>query len=123
MSRIDRFTAHNLATDLLKKAGFTLYKVSRVSESCYFHHPARMGLMLRLSAHKSNKGPIGVETTLVNVSFTEHDEKHLLTQTVVKNRVIWAIGYYFLADPKPSKYKRADDAGIQYKECHLLPQL
>ena len=119
MSRIDRFAAHNLATDLLKKAGFSLYKVSRTSESCYFHHPAREGLLLRLSTHKANKGPIGVETTLVNVSFTEHDERHLLTQTIVKNRVIWAIGYYFIADQKPSRYQRGED-NIQYKESHRV---
>lgn len=118
MSRIDRYQALQIASDLLKHAGFALYKPSRSTESCYYHHSARAGFLLRLSAHKANKGPIGVEPVLVNCSFTEHDEKHLLTQTVVKNRVIWAIGYYFLADPKQSKYKWSE--GMHYKEdaCH-----
>lgn len=121
MSRIDRFEAQQLASEMLKSAGFTLFKASRTTESCYYHHPAREGLLLRLSTHKANKGPIGLEAVLVNVSFTEHDEKQLLTPTVVKNRVIWGIGYYFLADPKPSKYKRGE--GIMYKECLSPPPL
>lgn len=121
MSRIDRYKAHQLATDLLKKAGFVLHKIARTTESCYYEHPSRKGFMLRLSCHRSKKGPIGVcLPTLVNVTFTEHDENHLLTPTVVKNRVIWGIGYYFLADPKPSKYKWAD--GVQYQECHQVYQ-
>lgn len=124
MSRIDRFEAQQLASDMLKHAGFTLFKVALATESCYYQHPARAGLLLRLSAHKSNKGPpIGLEAVLVNVSFTEHDERHLLTPTVVRNRVTWAIGHYFLADPKVSKYKRSDknQHGLSYKECRSLP--
>lgn len=105
MARIDCVTAQQAAAELLKKAGFVLFQVSSVSESCYYEHPARPRCLLRLSTHRANGPPIGVNTTLVNLTFTEKDELHLLTPTIVKNRVIWAIGYYFIADEKKSKYK------------------
>lgn len=119
MSRIDCITAHSLAGSLLKKAGFVLDSVSQTSESCYYKHPIRPDCLLRLSTHKSKGPPIGLKSVVVRVSFTVKDEMHLLTPTVVENRVIWAIGYYFLADPKESKYKpkiinTATGAGLRH---------
>lgn len=105
MARIDCITAQQLAAELVKKAGFVLFQASQVSESCYYEHPSRPRCLLRLSTHKHNGSPIGLGNVLVCLSFTEKDEAHLLTPTIVKNRTIWAIGYYFLADVKVSKYK------------------
>lgn len=104
MSRIDCITALQLGANLLKKAGFTLHHVSRRSDSCYYEHPARQGMMLRLSTHKYRGAPIGRECVVACCSFTPADELQLLTQTIVNNRITWAIGRYFLADEKVSKY-------------------
>lgn len=99
--RIDHLTAYHLAIDLVKKAGFTLAHVSMNSESCYYSHPARHPLTLRLSTHR-NKSPIGLSNVVAKMTFSARDL--YLTPTQVRNMVTWAVGSYFVRDPAPSRY-------------------
>lgn len=54
---MDYVEALQLATDLVKRAGFVLHYISMNSESCYYRHPAvKKERLLRISSHKgSNK--------------------------------------------------------------------
>ena len=113
MSELTYIQAHQLAVELVRKAGFQFQHASRKDESCYYYHPARAGdairdrCLLRLSTHKKNKpriGVIGTGIVISSASFTESDEQHKLTSVLVENRVKWAIGHYFIADPKPSNF-------------------
>jgi hypothetical protein len=103
MSRISHMAAYDMAIELVKKAGFQLDHVSRQTETCYFYHPSRRPLLMRVSAHKNNGSPLGLNNVLARVSFSYGE--HMFTPTIVTNRVTWAIGQYFLGDPRPSKYK------------------
>lgn len=105
MARITNIEAYDLALSLMKRAGFVLDHVSRISETCYFHHPARKPLLLRASTHKSKKSPIGLNDVVARVTFTNKDTTHL-NEKYVFDRVTWAIGQYFLADQKPTRYQR-----------------
>jgi hypothetical protein len=106
MSQITYLEAYHLAIELVKKAGFEFSHAAMSTESCYYRHPARAPYLLRVSAHKSKHSPIGMRHVVARVSFTRGEEKHgMHTPTNTLNRVTWAIGQYFLNDPKPSEYK------------------
>lgn len=103
VSRIDSMTAFNLAIELVKKAGFVLEHVAMRSETCYFRHPAiKKGRLLRVSTHRG-KGRIGQNGVVSKVTCGIRDMN--LTATSVENHVIYAIGRYFLTEPKPSEYR------------------
>lgn len=103
MSRIDNMTAYHLAIDLVKRAGFQFKNASLTSESCYYFHPGRgPDRLLRLSAHKSKKSPVGLSSVCARVSFTPNDPYH--TEINVYNKVAFAIGRYFLEEPAPTRY-------------------
>lgn len=113
MSKLTYIEAHAFAVELVKRAGFQFQHASRKDLSCYYYHPARAGdairdrCLLRLSTHKKNKPNIGVAGTgivISSASFTEADEEHRLTTSIVENRIKWAIGHYFMADAKPSNF-------------------
>lgn len=104
MSRIDHLTAYHLAIDLAKKAGFVLDHVSQKSESCYYYHPSRgRRFLLRLSAHKSKKSPIGFSNVVARASFPPTDQNCF--EASVLKKMIQTIGLYFLADAKVSEYR------------------
>jgi hypothetical protein len=119
MSRIDHLTAYHLAIDLVKRAGFQLFQAASVSESCYYFHPGRgRDRLLRLSAHKSKKAPIGLSNICARATFTPKDPYH--TEINVYNKVAFAIGRYFLEEPPPSRYagKRGTWEDQNRSECH-----
>lgn len=101
--RIEHMTAYNMAIDLVKQAGFVLDHVSGQTETCYYVHPSRPGHLLRVSAHKSKRSPIGMNGVVARLTFTKKDQT--LCPSLVLNRVKWAIGEYFLNDPRPSRYQ------------------
>jgi len=106
MSHLTYLDAYHMAIELVKKAGFTLHHASIQTESCYYVHPARAPLLLRLSAHKSKHSPIGLNGVVARASFTKGEEKHgHHTPANVRNRVTWAIGQYFLNDPQETRYR------------------
>lgn len=104
MSRdtLDHMVAYDLAREMVKKAGFRLHQVSMNSESCYFDHPGRPGVLLRASAHK-NKSRIGHSNVVAKVSISPRF--HDWTEFSVFCAVRLAIGNYFLKDLKPSEYR------------------
>lgn len=105
MSQIDYLEAYHLAIELVKKAGFEFGHASMSTESCYYFHPARRPYLLRISAHKSKQSPIGMNNVIARVSFTRGEDKHgIHTEKNTLNRITWAIGQYFLNEPKPSRY-------------------
>ena len=105
---MDPLDAYHLALDLMKKAGFTLHTASRQSEACYYSHPSRHPLLLRVAMHPSKKSPMGLQAnTLARVTISPHDrgltdEHH--GPLHVENLVAIGIGRYFLKEPKPSNY-------------------
>lgn len=94
--------AVDLAISLVKKAGFELRSVSRSTESCYYSHPARSPLLLRISPHSTKHAPIGITPAIAKVTISHRDL--YLTEKNITHKVMWAIGQYFLNDPKPSLY-------------------
>jgi len=106
MGQINYLEAYHLALELVKKAGFEFSHAAMQTESCYYWHPARKPYLLRVSAHRSKHSPIGLNNVIARVSFTSGEDKHgLHTEKNTLNRVTWAIGQYFLNDPRPSDYK------------------
>lgn len=103
-NRIDYLDAFHLATDMVKSAGFQFSHSSMQTETCYYCYPARHPLLLRISTHKSKKPPIGLNNVVARMTFTSNDTTHL-NADLVESRVKWAIGEYFLASPRPTRYQ------------------
>lgn len=96
--------AYHLGLALVKKAGFELAQVSKISETCYYTHPARRPYLLRVSTHTSKRGPMGLQSnTLARATFSRKDT-HEFSEMHVNNVIAMAIGRYFIGDPKPSNY-------------------
>lgn len=100
--------AYHLALDLVKKAGFTLHTASMRSEACYYSHPARHPLLLRVATHVSKRPPMGLQAnTVARVTISPQDRGLLDDHHAplhVENMVAIGIGRYFLKEPKASKY-------------------
>lgn len=104
MSSFDYIAALQLATELVKRAGFVLDYVSMNSESCYYRHPSlKKGRLLRISSHRSKGCVIGHGGVVSKVTCSRKNMH--LNPTSVENQVIYAIGRYFLTEPKPSEYR------------------
>lgn len=100
---MDNLEAYDLAISLVKRAGFILDHVAMSSETCYFRHPAiKKGRLLRVSTHRG-KGRIGHNGVVSKVTCSQRDMH--LNPTSVENKVIHAIGRYFLTEPRPSEYR------------------
>lgn len=100
---LDNVTYFNLAIELVKKAGFIIDHVAMNSETCYFRHPSiKKGRLLRVSTHRGHR-PIGHNGVVSKVTCSAKDMH--LNNTTLENQVIYAIGRYFLTEPKPSEYK------------------
>ena len=98
----DNHTAYHKGIALLKKAGFEFSHASMKTMTCYYYHPARHPYLLRISDHKTKKSPIGMNSVIAKVSFSEKDI--YLSDKRIIDMIKWAIGEYFLAEPKPSRY-------------------
>lgn len=96
--------AHHMALDLVKKAGFILHTSSGVSEACYYYHPARRPLLLRIATHAFKGGPIGLRGLVVAKATYSRKELHPFSEAHVNNVLAMAIGRYFLGEPKPANY-------------------
>jgi hypothetical protein len=104
VSRIDHVTAQNLAIELLKRAGFILDHVALASESCYYYHPAiGKKRLVRVSTHRGKGRTIGKNGVVSKVTCGPRN-MHATNKTI-ENQVIYAIGHYFLTEPKPSEYR------------------
>lgn len=120
---IDNVEAHALGISYVKKAGFRLANVSMRSESCYYEHPARPGLLLRVSMHRG-KARIGHNNVLAKISFSSRIPQW--SEFAVYCAVRMAIGNYFLRDIKPSEYmgKRGTwEQSVRDKDVGIEPAL
>lgn len=99
---MDHLAAFHLAMDLAKQAGFELKYAARNSETCYYIHPQRAPLLLRLLTHKNKHAPIGMVPPIARATFSPKDL--YLTEARVHDMMRWAIGSYFVNDLKPSQY-------------------
>lgn len=105
MSRdtIDAVAAFELAISYAYKAGFTRAFISMKTESCYFTHPGRPGVLMRLSMHKNSKSPIGMAPVVARAAFAPKNSH--LSEYMVWNTMRFVIGDYFLRPAPPSNYK------------------
>lgn len=94
--------AYHMGIELLKKAGFEFHHASMQTDTCYYTHPSRRPLLLRVSTHKSKKSPIGMNNVIARVTFSPKDL--YLSEYRVTHMIKWAIGEYFLADQKQTRY-------------------
>jgi hypothetical protein len=101
---VNYLEAYHMAIELVKKAGFELHTVSMRSDTCYYTHPQRRGLLLRLGTHSSKKSPIGLRNVISKATFSRKDIHHF-SEKHVRNQVMLAIGRYFIEDPKLSDYQ------------------
>lgn len=102
VARLDHHDAREHAVALLKKAGFHLHQVSQSSTTAYYHHPARVPLLLRVADHPRKGDMMGLPGTVSKLTLSPKDQ--YLTERHIENLVVMAIGRYFLMDPKPSQY-------------------
>lgn len=102
---MDHAEAHHLALDLVKKAGFVLSTASSRSEACYYYHPARAPLLLRIATHSSKRAPMGLQGRIIAKATFSSRDTHPFSEAHVENVVAMAIGRYFITDPRPSEYK------------------
>lgn len=100
---MDHLDAYHFALDLVKKAGFKLHTPSMQSEACYYYHPAREPLLLRIATHSQKRGGMGLSGVVARVTYSPKD-KHDLSEEHVRNLLAMAIGRYFMDEPKPSRY-------------------
>ncbi len=101
--RIDAVTAFDLAISWAYKAGFTKAFVSMKTESCYFTHAGRPGVLMRLSMHKNPKSPIGLGPVVARAAFAPTNSH--LSEYMVWNTMRFVIGDYFLRPAPESRYK------------------
>jgi len=101
---MDYLEAYHMGLDLVKKAGFELHTVSAKSEACYYSHPMRKPLLLRVATHGSKHSPMGLRSTTVARATFSHKERHAFSEVHVRNVIAMAIGLYFIEEPRPSKY-------------------
>lgn len=101
--RIDAVTALDFAISLAYQAGFTRAFVSMKTESCYFTHAGRPGVLMRLSMHRNAKSPIGLGSVVARASFAPTNSH--LSEYMVWNTMRFVVGDYFLRPVKPSEYK------------------
>lgn len=104
MTGITNVDAHARACEIIKAAGFEMVSVASNSESCYYAHPSRKPLLIRVSMHKSDRSPIGLRFVVARLTFTAKDTPYL-SDALVLQRVRWAIGQYFTTEPRPSEYR------------------
>lgn len=96
--------AYHLALDMIKAAGFTFVVASSKSEACYYSHPARHPLLLRIGMHKQKHELMGLKgRVLAKCTFSPKDPTPW-TEGHVRHRLAMAIGLYFLVEPKPIVY-------------------
>lgn len=100
---IDAITALEFAIKLAYQAGFTRAFISRKTESCYFKHQGRPGVLMRLSMHKNSKSPIGMDPVVARAAFAPTNSH--LSLYMVWNTMRFVIGDYFLRPAKPSSYR------------------
>jgi len=100
---IDAVTAYDLARSIAREAGFTLAFVSQKTESCYFTHHGRPGVLMRLSMHKNSKSPMGQNNVVARAAFAPTNSH--LSEYMVWNTMRFVIGDYFMRPVPQSRYK------------------
>ncbi len=103
MSRIDHIAAHDIAVGLLKEAGFIVDHVATKTETVYMAHPSSPTKFIRVSTHRFKGSPIGLNGVAANLTLSRRDPYH--TPTNVRNKVLFAIGHYFLGQARTSEYR------------------
>ena len=87
------------ASALLKEAGFVLENQSMRTEACYYRWPDRVDL-IRIATHKSKRSMIGLGNVVSRITFNgnrnDQPGEIRICDEAIENRVMWAIGKYFL---------------------------
>src|SRR5882672_495731 len=96
------FEACEIASAMIRAAGFELRYQSAISETRYFGWPGREGT-LRVSAHKRKRGANGLPPIIARVTFHDASEPGTVSMDEVRmdNTVANAIGRYMLRSAEP----------------------
>jgi len=102
--RVNIFDACERAGKMLLDAGFEFRYQSNITETKYYGLPGRPHL-LRVSAHKSKKEPIGVAETVARITFhtggCETPQHVAISDEAFEHMVAVAIGFYVLKSNRP----------------------
>ena len=97
--RINVFDACERAGKMLLDAGFEFRYQSKITETRYYGLPGRPH-HIRVSAHKSKRGPIGMPETVAKITFhsggCESPDCVAISDEAFEHMVAVAIGFYVL---------------------------
>lgn len=97
--RVNIFEACERAGKILLAAGFEFRYQSNKTETKYYGLPGRPHL-LRVSAHKSKKGPIGMAETVARLTFhaggCEIPQHIAVSDEAFEHMIAVAVGFYVL---------------------------
>ena len=104
--RVNIFDACERAGVMLLAAGFEFRYQSNKTETKYFGLPGRPYL-IRISAHKSKKGPIGLAETVARITFhaggCETPQHVAISDESFEHMIAVAVGFYVLKSNKEMK--------------------
>ena len=104
--RIDIYDACERAGKMLLEAGFEFRYQSQITETKYYGLPGRPH-NIRVSAHKSKRGPIGMPETVAKITFHSGGCETLncvaMSDEAFQHMIAVAIGFYVLKSNRPMK--------------------
>lgn len=102
--RINIFEACERAGQMLIESGFEFRYQSKITETKYYGLPGRQH-NIRVSAHKSKRGPIGVPETVAKITFhaggCETPQHIAISDEAFEHMVAVAIGFYMMKSTRP----------------------
>ena len=102
--RINIFEACDRAGKMLLDAGFEFRYQSSITETRYYGLPGRPH-NLRVSAHRSKRGPIGLPETVARITFhadgCETPQHIAIADEAFEHMVAVAIGFYIMKSNRP----------------------
>lgn len=103
--RINVYDACERAGAMLLAAGFEFRYQSKITETKYYGLPGREQ-HLRVSCHKSKRGPIGMPETVAKITFNEGGCETpgciAISDEAFEHMVAVAIGFYVMKSNKPA---------------------
>lgn len=102
--RINIFDACARAGKMLLDAGFEFRYQSQTTETKYYGFPGRPH-NIRVSAHKSKRGPIGMPETVARITFhagaCETPHHVAISDEAFEHMVAVAVGFYMMKSTRP----------------------
>lgn len=104
-NRVNIFEACDRAGKMLLAAGFEFRYQSNITETRYYGWPGREH-NLRVSAHKSKRGPIGMPETVAKITFFDgscETPHHIaISDERFEHMIATAIGFYMMKSNRPA---------------------